>query len=179
MESLEVIKDYGYKAGAHPQQAVHVKDGSQATFIKIWGGAPGITYATGSHISVVAQGAKGKIEPNEYQGKISLNCNDCLVTVLDGGQPAVASTQPTYNPPVPVQVPVPDAIPMGASPLAKKGMTLSETQAYIAARVASYVALYTPFIEQMGMTADGVGQMAVDSVRLEPMHFFGEKYLKD
>ena len=86
---VEVIKDYGVKNGQTPHRAIHVKDPSgSSTFVKIWGPESSKAFNPGDKFSVQAQGSDGTIAVSEYNGKKSLNCNNCLVTADGAGQPA-------------------------------------------------------------------------------------------
>jgi len=113
LENITVVNDYGVKAGATTHRALLVKDSSDQTIVKLWGDSANSQIVVGGVITIKAS-PKGEIKPSEYQGKISLNCNEC--SVIPGGgnvgqdastQTAVQATQPTtpiHNPTVSLTV---------------------------------------------------------------------------
>ena len=162
LEDIEVVQDYGAKPGQTPHRAILVKDASDKTIIKIWGAASSVGFNQGDILTVKAVGAKGKIEANEYNGKISLNCNDCEITSSGGGVPAAETAQNVTS--------------YQAAPTKAQGLTPEELADAQVAHFARIIKRLQPLAEGGIMDAEKLPEVAASMVGSASDWWFGQKY---
>jgi|TARA_R110002110_G_scaffold84410_2_gene219344 hypothetical protein len=168
LTQVEVIKDYGQKQGQTPHRAVHVKDSSGSTMLKFWGASSNQGFSPGQKFSVQAVGSEGSINTSEYNGKFSLNCNNCEVVLGDGSaQPPAAAPPQAAQPPA---QPSP-AIQQSASQSVLTADQLADAQTAHFARIYKRIQSIDPSAD-----AASVYAAAATMTGSCPQWFFGEKY---
>lgn len=91
---VTVTKAYPRKPG-DKNRFVLIEDSSGKGALKIWGAAANTELAEGQVITLVGTGPKGGVKTSEWQGKTSIDANDCRLELGSGGsqQPAQASVE--------------------------------------------------------------------------------------
>jgi len=169
LNDIIVIKDYGFKSGATAHRAIHVKDSSGSTFVKLWGDQHTTPFNPDEVFTVQAVG-KGAIAVSEYNGKKSLNCNDCTV-VRSGNQPPAQENYPNRESVASTQAP---SNQVSQSP---SGALTPEQLAD--AQVAHWARIYkrvSPVILGEGGTKSDAFQAANSMTGTASDWWFGEKY---
>jgi hypothetical protein len=97
---VTVSKIYPPNPGAK-NKFVLIEDSSGKGALKIWGAAMNTHFSEGQQITLVGSGPKGGLKTSEYNGKTSIDANDCRIEI--GGQnqaqpPATSYQQPAAQP---------------------------------------------------------------------------------
>ncbi len=163
LDSVEITRDFGLKSGKTTHRALLVKDASGDTMIKLWGNSANVEHPVGTLITVRAVGAKGRIESSEWQGKFSLNCNDCEVSVANAAQPAP-------------QQPAPQQAAVQQQATSTSSLTPDQLADAQVAHFGRVIKRLQPLADEGIMDAEKLPEVAASMVGTAAQWFFGEKY---
>lgn len=142
-----------------------ISDASGKGALKIWGAAANGSYQPGQQITLVGTGPKGGLKVSEYQGKTSIDANDCRVE-FGGGGGSVEAAQPAPAGYQPRQAPAP-------SVTSGKG-TIED----VAKQAARGTALYIDeLVVNHGFSRDEAIMLAQGAHTMFPIYWGGEKFL--
>ncbi len=171
-----VKKSFPMKPGDKSAYVI-VMDATGESALKIWGPAgPALALTEGQIITVVAQGPKGSIQNQEYNGKWALNANSVRVDVAGGA--SVGPVEPYVAPQAAYQAPAQSYSQPSAQ--APQGAPAGQDQLpLVAARAARGTALYIDeLVVNHGFTKDEAMMLAVGAHSMFPLYWGGEKFLR-
>lgn len=179
LSNVTVKADYGLKAGKSPHRAMLVSDGSGQTIVKIWGAASSIQPALNETISIQGVGSEGGLSASEWNGKWSINANNC--EIIRGGAPGAAqASQPAppvqhAQPATPAQQAPPSGFQHSSQPRALSPQELAEHQVAHLERVLQLMN-QSPVVDSVAPDPGAMLIAAAHLVGAASDWWFGEKY---
>jgi hypothetical protein len=165
---VKVEKTYPRKPG-DKNRFVLISDGSGKGALKIWGPAANTELQEGQMITLVGSGPRGGVKTTEFNGKTSIDANDCRIEIAgqaNSGQSSHAPeghSEPSHGYSAPQPQP---ARPSGSAPSLEA----------IAKQAARTTALYIDeLVVNHGFSKDEAIMLAQGSHTIAPLWWFGEK----
>ena len=164
---IKVSKTYPFKPG-DKNRFVLIEDSSGKGALKIWGAAANSDLQPGMVLTLVGTGPRGGVKTSEYNGKTSIDANDCRIEFA-GGAPASDGHSGTtehvgYSPPASAYQP-PAATGSDKLPQVMKRCALA-TRLYIDELTINH-----------GFSKDEAMMLAQNAPAWYPLMWFGEKGL--
>lgn len=148
-----------------------ISDASGKGALKIWGAAANGNYQPGQQITLVGTGPKGGLKVSEYNGKTSIDANDCRVE-FGGGGGSVEAAQATPAATAGYQqrqAPAVSSVPQVSG---------EDKLPAVMARCAKATALYIEeLVVNHGFSKDEALMLAQNAPSYMPLWWFGEKGL--
>lgn len=159
---VEVTKTYNKNPG-DKNRFLLIKDASGQGALKIWGAAANTNVNAGDIITLVGSGPKGGLKTSEYNGKTSIDANDCRLEFGNGHR---SETQaPQHHAPAAQSGPAPSGGP--------------DKLPAVMARCAEATRLYIDeLVINQGFSKDEAIMLAQGVHSAHPLWWFGEKGLK-
>lgn len=160
---VEVTRVFPPNAGAKYSFSL-IKDASGSTALKIWGAAGNTPLQVGQKITLIGSGPKGGLKVSEYQGKISIDANNCRLEFGEGSAPAPQAAHSAPQPPSGYQ-----------APQAPSGPTVDKLEP-VMARCALATRLYIDeLVVNHGFSKDEAIMLAQNAPAWYSLYWFGEK----
>lgn len=161
---VEVTRVFPKNPGAKYSFSL-VKDASGSTALKIWGAASNTELQVGQQVTLVGTGPRGGVKKSEYNGKISIDANDCRLEMDEQ-----ATQQPvqqgagysSYNEP-------------REQVRAATGGSGDDKLPMVMARCAEATRLYVDGLINQGFSRDEAIMLAQNAPSYMPLWWFGEK----
>jgi hypothetical protein len=147
-----------------------ISDSTGEAALKIWGPASNSPLQDGQQITVTGSGPKGGLAHKEYNGKWTINANDCSVAIaggstMSGVEAAPAYAAPAYAAPAPVAY----AAPAAAAPAVDK---LPDVMKRCAMATTLYI---DELVVNHGFSKEEALMLAQNAPAWYPLMWFGEK----
>jgi hypothetical protein len=163
---VKVEKTYPRKPG-DKNRFLLISDSSGKGALKIWGAAANTELQEGQTITLIGSGPRGGLKTTEFNGKTSIDANDCRLE-FSGGQ------QQAYNAPESHQEPSRGYSAPQSQPARPSGSAPSlEAIAKQAARMTSFY--IDELVVNHGFSKDEAIMLAQGSHSIAPLWWFGEK----
>lgn len=171
---VTVSKTYPRKPG-DKNRFVLIEDSSGKGALKIWGAAANTELVEGQVITLVGTGPKGGLKTSEYNGRVSIDANDCRLELAGQAPPQGHAHPQAYATPQASVEPVGYDEPRGAlqAPHAAPG---GDKLPDVMKRCALATRLYIDELTiNQGFTNDEAILLAQNAPAYMPLWWFGEK----
>lgn len=143
-----------------------ISDGTDKEALKVWG--KDLSIQEGQNIILTGFGPKGGLKTSEYNGKTSIDANDCSLTIVDGAQTA---SQPAQE--AAYQAPAQHAPSSQQAPSSGSHRAKMES---VAKSAATVTALYIDeLVVNHGFSKDEAIMLSQNASGIFPLWWFGEK----
>lgn len=176
LNNVKVTRVFPMKPG-DKSLFLFIEDSSSKSALKIWGPASHCGVQEGQTISISASGPKGRIEKKEWNGKVSIDCNDCKVSIQGGG--SYEAVQPAPPQEGRYASPAPTGGGYAATPSSPTGgVNAGDLLPATMKRAALATHLYVDeLVVNHGFTRDEACMLAQGAGGWFPIWWFGEKGL--